>query len=110
MMKKTLQGVKALVFRELNMAKAVNGPVFHSAHEGYGVLAEEMDEGHNEAWKADRGLAKLLGAIRSNSPSKIRGITYEVERYATQAAAEYIQTAAMARKLRETIDGGMADV
>lgn len=110
MMKKTLQGVRALVFRELTMAKAANGAFFHSAHEGYGVIAEEMDEGHNEAWKADRGLGKLLGALRTNNPGKIRGATYEVERYATQAAAEYIQVAAMARKLRETMEGGTADV
>lgn len=110
MMKKTLSGVKALVFRELTMAKKDNGDVFASAHEGYGVLAEEMDEGHNEAWKADRALGRLLGAIRSNNPGRIRGMTYDVERYAVQAAAEYIQTAAMARKLRETLEGGKADV
>lgn len=110
MMKKTLQGVKGLVHRELALARKDNGYAFHSAHEGYGVIAEEMDEGHNEAWKADRALGRLLGALRTNNPRKIYGITYDVERYATQAAAEYIQVAAMARKLRETPEGGTADV
>ena len=50
-------------------------------------------------------LNRLLNAIRTNNPGKVRGTTYDVERFATQAAAEFIQTAAMARKLRESVGG-----
>ena len=103
MMDKTLKGVRGLVFQELSLARMDNGDFFLDAHQGYGVLAEELDEGNDEAWKADRALNRLLNAIRTNNPGKVRGATYDVERFATQAAAEFIQTAAMARKLRESV-------
>ena len=105
MMDKTLKGVRGLIFQELKLAREDNGDYFANPHEGYGVLAEEMDEGNNEAWRADMALNRLLNAIRTNNPGKVRGATYDVERFATQAAAEFIQTAAMARKLRESVGG-----
>ena len=105
MMDKTLKGVRGLDLHELSLACQENGDYFANPHEGYGVLAGELDEGNNEAWRADMALNRLLNAIRTNNPGKVRGATYDVERFATQAAAEFIQTAAMARKLRESVGG-----
>ena len=96
MMDKTLKGVRGLVFQELSLARMDNGDFFLDAHQGYGVLAEELDEGNNEAWRADMALNRLLNAIRTNNPGKVRGATYDVERYAIQAAGEYIQAAVCA--------------
>lgn len=104
-MDKTLKGVRGLVFQELNLARMDNGDFFLDAHQGYGVLAEELDEGNDEVWKADMALHRILNAVRSNNPDQIRKATYDVERYAIQAAAEFVQAAAMARKLRESVGG-----
>lgn len=110
MMNKTLQGIRGLVFRELALARKTNGHSFNSPHEGYGVIAEELDEASEAEYKAVRATSRLLYAIRMNRPGQVKGATYEVEKAAIQAAAELVQVAAMARKLRESYEGGDMDV
>ena len=44
MMKKLLDGVIVLTAKELALASKDHGDRFHSLHEGYGVIREELDE------------------------------------------------------------------
>ena len=96
-MKELLNEVKQSVKSELERANEAH-PLFHSPHEAYGVLAEELDEakgvfGHIEVvfnkffvymCKANYGNAnKYLGTIRAG---------------AIECAAKMIQVAAMAQK------------
>ena len=48
------------IVREYRRAVRINGP-FHSAHEGYAVILEEMDELKAEVWKNSkkRSLEKM---------------------------------------------------
>ncbi|MGD0497562.1 MAG: hypothetical protein ABSC23_03900 [Bryobacteraceae bacterium] len=46
----TLQGVVDEVVREVTRARVLH-PKFNSAHEGYAVILEEMDELKAEVWK-----------------------------------------------------------
>jgi hypothetical protein len=49
------------VLSELADAQATHGP-FHSAHEGYAVLLEEVDELKDEVWKSPK--KRNLAAMR----------------------------------------------
>lgn len=104
MMNKIHCAVKGLVMKELGLARRINGDYFNSTHEGYGVIAEELDEARHEDWKAGIATDRLLRAIRSDNASKLKGPLWEIEKRATLAACEYIQVAAMARKMRESIE------
>lgn len=57
--------------KEMRQAEDKYGP-FHSTHEGYGVLAEEV--------------AELLDAIRSNNPEDIQGEAIQVAAVAMRIA------------------------
>lgn len=101
MMKKLMHRVRLLVDLERKQAGKDNGQRFHSVHEGYGVLLEEMMEARLEHEAATNTAGALLMAIHQNGQRRIHGLTSDLEQQATRAAAEYIQVAAMARKMRE---------
>lgn len=102
MMAKTLSGVRCLINRELSMARRTHGYYFHSPHEGYGVLMEELDEAREEDKRTKEAAEALLYAIRKGNARRVHGLLKDIEHHATLAAAEYVQVAAMARKMRET--------
>lgn len=102
MMGKTLHGVRCLVSKELTMARRTNGDAFHSPHEGYGVTMEELDEAREEVKNAQLAAESLLYAIRKDNWRRVNGLLKDLERHAILAACEYIQVAAMARKMRES--------
>lgn len=86
-----------LVGIELAEANKAYG-LFHSLHEGYAVLREEVEEA-SEALKLVRGsLDEIWLGCRNNNP---RWVTApDIEREALLLASEALQTAAMARKLK----------
>lgn len=106
MMGKTLHGVRCLVTKELTMARRANGFYFASPHEGYGVTMEELDEAREEDKLAKDAAEALLYAIRKGCWRRVNGLLNDLERHATLAACEYIQVAAMARKMRESAGQG----
>ena len=90
--------IRALVDKELAAANE-RFPQFHSQHEGYAVILEEMEELKEGVEKADSYLAFAWGEIRIDDDCEdfISG----VERYAINAACEAIQVAAMCKKFLE---------
>lgn len=102
MMVKLFRKMRGLIDQELCLANRQNGGHFHSAHEGYGVIVEEKTEAWDETINVEAAVDRLLTAIRRNDHKGLVIATKDIERHATLAACEYIQVAAMARKLRES--------
>lgn len=100
MMTKLRKHVELGVAMELKEANKNNPPVFNSLHEGYGVIKEEMDEAWDAAIDADLSYDKLMDDIRADDKIRL-GVSLEsLEAQAVNTACEYIQVAAMARKMR----------
>lgn len=115
MIKQLRNGIKQLVADELERARKDNGSGFNSQHEAIAVTWEEVEEGREELERlaeclTDANLARCLieGEISRIWHNDIRAnlkannvLLRHVEEVAIDAAAEYIQVAAMARKWRE---------
>lgn len=105
MMKKLLSHVRVDIDTELYEARMNNGMFFNSSHEGYGVIAEEHDEAREEAEEVALALKAMLQAIRKNDSRELLQTVNDLGAHATLAACEYIQVAAMAKKMRESLWG-----
>jgi len=104
MMTRLLETVRGLVDYELADARSIHGEYFHSPHEGYGVLAEELYEAAQETADVDWKNKLLLRVLhQDNLPLMVRTLD-ALQENATLAACEYIQVAAMAKKMRESVE------
>lgn len=99
-LKKSIRGVTGA---EYVRACAEHGDTFGSLHEGYGVIAEEVQEACEEQERVMTSLGELLHKIRTGSPDEIENVCERIERTARLAACEYVQVAAMARKMVHTL-------
>ena len=90
--------VRALVDKELAAANK-RFPQFHSAHEGYAVIQEEVDELKEDTNRINGRTACLWDMVRfNNSYEKLVSRIYDD---AINAACEAIQVAAMCKKFLE---------
>lgn len=96
-MKQLIEDVKTLSLMELERADSKFGP-FNSAHEGYAVIKEEIEETKEEFVRVENRLDHLWDSIKENEVNFNNAIS--IENYAIRLAAEAIQVAAMARKFR----------
>ena len=92
--------LRKLVELELEAANRENPP-FHSAHEGYAVILEEVEEVRDELAKLNIDVSGLWGFVRRNRVLAMRDEVYDIENHAVRLAAEALQVAAMARKFRQ---------
>lgn len=93
--------VQELVKVELEAANK-QFPQFHSQHEGWAVILEEVNELSAETALVEKTANELWEHIKSNKPSGV--IEYDADwvgRYAINAACEAIQVAAMCNKFLE---------
>lgn len=98
MMNELLAGVEVLKAQERVRADAANSSIFHSNHEAYGVIAEELSEMMDEANALCEADAMLLRAIRYNDNERFVRSLKSVCGNAKRLAAEAIQVAAMCEK------------
>lgn len=102
-MNKVKDKLPALVEEELAAAMEEH-PLFASAHEGYAVLLEEVEEAEVEL-KGTRGaLSMLWSGIRHDNPETIAAAAGIAAKEAIDLAAEAIQVAAMAWKILNSMD------
>ena len=99
MMKKLIKGVTDLTLQELALANKDHGGRFHSLHEGYGVLREELDEAKEERQAVGDAFGDVMYFIRTGQYAELRGCLIEMRHRAKLAACEYIQVAAMCDKM-----------
>lgn len=101
-MNKVKNKLPALVDEELAAAMEQHGP-FASAHEGYAVLLEEVEEASEEMERLRALMSCVWRAARRDDTVALGGFTVGVARAAIDLAAEAIQVAAMARKIQASI-------
>lgn len=101
-MNKVKDKLPALVDEELEAAMEEH-PLFSSAHEGYAVLLEEIEEAEEALYQLRENVGTLWGAVRRDNVDMIKGKATQMARSAIDLAAEAIQVAAMARKLRTSL-------
>lgn len=94
-MKELLLAVEKLANEELNRSYK-KFPSFHSPHEGYAVIKEELEETDEEVTGIKHGAMCMWSAIRCNDVTPV--YLNEIKEHAIHAAAEAIQVAAMAQK------------
>ena len=92
--------IRAMVDKELAAANE-RFPQFHSQHEGYAVILEEIDELSTEARQVDEFVVFLWDAIKANNPEETGRHISIIEKLAINAACEAIQVAAMCKKFLE---------
>lgn len=105
MLSKTLETIiEAAVSTELIDAKRTHGEKYASAHEGYGVLMEELHEAAAELRDLDSLIREqLMNDLHDNDLAGIICDLSDVELLARHLASEAIQVAAVARKYSETL-------
>lgn len=90
--------IRALVDKELAAANE-RFPQFHSAHEGYAVIQEEVDELKEATDKVIGRMVSLWARVKyGNDPERLLQMISED---AINAACEAIQVAAMCKKFLE---------
>ena len=99
-----VQPINLLVSDELDRASKLHGAVFASAHEGFGVIAEEVQEVGDELEKAEGNLATMLAFIREGDSQRIADVADCLRDRAVNAAAELVQVAAMCEKMARTVN------
>ena len=90
--------IRVLVGKELAAANK-QFPQFHSAHEGYAVIQEEVDELKEDMDRINCRITSLRVRVRFNSSCE--EIVLRIYDDAINAACEAIQVAAMCRKFLE---------
>lgn len=91
--------IPALVDVELREANQNHSP-FHSMHEGYAVLREEIEEAYEVQEDVKRFLVHAWDYIRKDNLEGARYQARHLEEKAIHLAAEAIQVAAMAKKFQ----------
>lgn len=103
-MKRLLAEMRKTVENELLRAQVGHGTRYHSPHEGYGVLTEELFEAKQEVERLTSTSQVLLYDLHANNKQSMSDCLDIIEEYATLAACEYVQVAAVARKMRESLE------
>lgn len=104
-MNKVLNKLPALVAEELEAAN-VDHPPFHSLHEGWAVLKEEVDETKDNMNIVDGYINVMWVDVRADDAVSVKRSAENLKRFALDIAAEAIQVSAMAQKLIDYIEGG----
>ena len=98
--------IKALAELELQDANA-NHPQFHSLHEGYAVLLEELEEATEALEEAMRKI--LWIHVRRDDAAMAHSFAARLEKAAAELAAEAVQCSAMARKMLDFCQSGIQE-
>lgn len=88
------RGVKA----EVENIKKDHGETFHSMHEGYAILKEEVEEALEEAVHCNKTLREIWLACRNDEPDECKKLLNDMTHYAYYLLEEACQVAAVVEK------------
>jgi len=95
-MLKLKQQVEMLADNELLNSNKKFAPTFHTTHEGYAVIKEEIEEAADELEAINQMLNIVWSNVRRNSTANKNLLA--IKKWSINLAAESIQVAAMAQK------------
>ena len=104
-MNKAFDKLPDLIQEELDASNALH-PGFHSAHEGYAVLLEEVGEAAEELDVLKSGMENLWRNVKNDNSALIPRHAGVICFHAARMAAEAIQVAAMAQKILDSVKAG----
>lgn len=97
-MKELQRDIGFLVIKELDRANKKN-PLFHSDHEAFGVIDEEVRETIDEAESIVIRFAGFRTAVHKDGSKKLKGDAIaSIKKAAIRCACEAVQVAAMCDK------------
>ena len=96
-MQNLINNINPLVDKELKEAN-VQFPMFNSAHEGYAIIKEEVEEAEVELERVNDELNYAWLFVKSNDNESVLMNIKDLKEKAILLAAESIQVAAMAQK------------
>ena len=97
--KKTETKINEAVTLEIVNACKTYGAAYHSDHEGYAVLLEEVEETERDLDYIKNHLVMLWDAVKADSSSEVKANARIIALDAVQLAKEACQIAAVARKI-----------
>lgn len=99
--------ISALIRAEKDNAVKNWGSKYHSLHEGYAILKEEVEEAQMEEAQLRAFLESFWDHIRYNNKDtgKVRYAVNNIEKYAKKAIAELTQVCAVCEKIRDGLNG-----
>lgn len=106
MMDHILTSVDALAEMERRRIVSKYGAGYHSLHEGYAVLLEEVEEAEEDMLQVRDALNRAWECVRADNDSTALAFVHRAEIYARELAAEAVQVMAVAQRMR----GGAAGV
>ena len=89
---------EAVVLELINAVKTY-GAEFHSLHEGYAVLLEEIEEAEKELDYVKNHLVLLWDSVKVDDESSVKSDARYIAHDAIELAQEACQVAAVARKI-----------
>lgn len=102
-MNAVMDKLPGLVAEELEEANR-RYPPFASAHEGYAVMLEELEETKEAIVEVELDMERLWECIRSDSTQLMAPWSKHIAHDAQKVAAEAVQIAAMAKKMLSLLD------
>lgn len=100
MMDHILTSVDALAEMERRRIVSQHGEGYHSLHEGYGVLCEEVEEAEEALLLMESMLDRAWAQIRQDNATQAMQHVHRVEHFAQELAAEAVQVMAVCRRWR----------
>lgn len=105
MMKKLIEAVSRLAHNEYELASKQHGAKFHSMHEAYAIIKEEVEEAQEELISVNSRLFDFWSKNCRRDSTEIADDTLiALKSYAINAASECIQIAAMAHKALQGVE------
>lgn len=101
---KTEMKINEAVSLELVRACKVYGADYHSLHEGYAVLLEEVEDAENELIYIKNHLAMIWDSVKVDDPAEVKSNARIIALDAVNLAKEATQIAAVAKKIIGSLD------
>jgi len=100
---KAKESIDQAVCYELQNIVKEYGPTYHSTHEGYAVLKEEVEEAAEDMKKIEKQLEGVWDSVKLNFSMNEQ--LYILKSFAVALAGEAVQCAAVLERFLSTVGG-----